>query len=113
MITKEDLQEAIAECLGKRNPDASTCIKLAAFYTIQNELYGTSESNSLRAPSYSFAAEPTTEKTIRYDSGTEFSSLINGKDADLIMNIIDELMDTLSVVQPPLYRAVIRKLTDL
>ena len=39
MITEHDLQAAIAECQGKRNPDASTCIKLAAFYTIRNHLF--------------------------------------------------------------------------
>ncbi len=39
MITEHDLQEAIAECQGKRNPDANTCIKLAAFYTIKEHLF--------------------------------------------------------------------------
>ena len=39
MITEKDLQEAIAECKGKRNPDSSTCIKLAAFLIIQEHLY--------------------------------------------------------------------------
>ena len=39
MITEKDLQEAIAECQGERSPNASTCIKLAAFYTIKEHLY--------------------------------------------------------------------------
>ena len=39
MITEQDLQEAIAECQGERHPNANTCMKLAAFYTIKNELY--------------------------------------------------------------------------
>ena len=39
MITEKDLRAAIAECQGARNPNASTCIKLAAFYTILNNLY--------------------------------------------------------------------------
>ena len=43
MITEKDLQEAIAECQGERNPNANTCIKLAAFYTIRNELFGNSD----------------------------------------------------------------------
>lgn len=106
MITEKDLQEAIAECLGKRNPDASTCIKLAAFYTIQNELYGAK-------PVYSFSAPPTTENTIGYDSGTEFGQIVNGLYVEDVMPIIDDLMDATRVVNPPLYNAVIRKLTDL
>ena len=40
MIREEDLQEAIAECQGQRNPNANTAIKLAAFYTIRRELFG-------------------------------------------------------------------------
>jgi hypothetical protein len=40
MITEKDLKEAIAECEGERNPNANTCIKLAAFYTILDNMYG-------------------------------------------------------------------------
>ena len=43
MITERDLQEAIAECNGERNPNANTCIKLAAFLTIQKEMFGKPE----------------------------------------------------------------------
>lgn len=108
MITEKDLQEAIAECLGKRNPDASTCIKLAAFYTIQHELYG-----SKIEPAYSFSTGNTTENIIEYDSGTEFSQMVNGRYVEDVMPVIDDLMDATQVVNPPLYNAVIRKLTDL
>ena len=38
MITEKDLLEAIAECQGERNPNANTCIKLAAYYTILDHL---------------------------------------------------------------------------
>lgn len=40
MIKLEDLEEAIAECQGQRNPNADTCIKLAAFYTIKRKCLG-------------------------------------------------------------------------
>ena len=40
MITEKDLQEAIAEGQGQRNPNANTCIKLAAFLTIRKEMFG-------------------------------------------------------------------------
>ena len=39
MITEQDLRQAIAECQGERNPDARTCIKLAAYLTIKEHLY--------------------------------------------------------------------------
>ena len=110
MITERDLQEAIAECEGQRNPNASTCIKLAAFYTIKNELFGNSD--KLNLPSaYSFSAPPDqVEKTIDYYSDTEFGRAIAGRRAADIWPIMDELMDAVSVLQPRLYASVMGKL---
>lgn len=106
MITKEDLSAAIAECQGKRNPDAKTCIMLAAFYTIQREMFGTEHEPS----SYSFAPAPV-RNTIGIDSESEFARAIEGRDADEILPVIDELMETLQIIQPRLYSAVMMKLT--
>ncbi len=107
MITREDLQAAIAECLGKRNPDANTCIKLAAFYTIQRELYGEPENQ----PNYSFAAAPETTDTISFDGPSEFAHTINGRKQTDIWPVLDELMSTIQVIEPRLYAAVMDKLT--
>lgn len=110
MITELDLQEAIAECQGVRNPTASTCIKLAAFLTIQRELFGSSEQSSM-VPSYSFAPGPA-ETTIDYDSGTEFSEAIQGKDPADVYKVMDEVMDTLKIINARVYNSVMRKLTN-
>lgn len=105
MITEQDLQAAIAECQGERHPNASTCIKLAAFYTIRNQLFGSS------VPSYSFAAAPVDKvENITFESDTEFSQAIQGKPIDDVLPVIDELMQTLAVIQPRLYASVLRKL---
>lgn len=105
MITEQDLQAAIAECQGVKNPNASTCIKLAAFYTIRNELF---PEKSIQEPIYSYASEPV--EKVNYQSDTEFSRLIDGRNADEIWPIIDELMQTIQVVNPRLYASVLRKL---
>lgn len=115
MITEKDLQEAIAECQGERNPNANTCVKLAAFYTIRNELFGKSEPlprTEMSPANYSFAAAPTepVETTIDYYSDTEFSRVIDGRKAADIWPVMDELMSTLQVIQPRLYDGVMRKL---
>lgn len=109
MITEYDLQEAIAECQGVRNPNASTCIKLAAFLTIRREMYGEKEEKA-DVPLYSYDLAPSGK--ITYYSDTEFAKLIEGRDEDRIWPIVDELMTTLQVVQPRLYDAVIRKIKD-
>lgn len=104
MITEHDLREAIAECEGIRNPNASTCIKLAAFYIIWEHLYGQPSQSG-----YSFAEDPQSN-VIKYDSGTEFSQAIYGRRADDVMPVLDDLMTALQVVNPRLYASVMRKL---
>ena len=47
-----------------------------------------------------------------YDSGTEFSDLIQGKDIDEVLPLMDELMTTVQVLHPRLYNSVIRKLKE-
>ena len=106
MITRNDLESAIAECQGKQNPDSKTCIMLAAFYTIRREMFGDAE--KIEHPQYSYAPAP--EQDIKMDSGTEFARAVDGRKADEVLPIIDELMDTLSIINPRLYSAVMNKL---
>ena len=112
MITEKDLQEAIAECEGERNPDASTCLKLAAFYTIKNNLYPREkEFTSMPYQSaYMDAGRDKTEKIIEYDSGSDFSNAINGRNAYDVWAVMDELMDALMAINPRLYNSVMRKI---
>ena len=76
MITEKDLMEAIAECQGQRNPNANTCIKLAAYYTILNNLQATAEKSSVvvsknETPAYSYAPPHNTENIVEYTSSYE------------------------------------------
>lgn len=105
MITMEDLEEAIAECQGQRNPNASTCIKLAAYLTIKQALFG--EEEEPQKPSYSYAVEPKT-----YESDTEFAQLANKIDYEDLMAVMDELMEVLKATQPRLYAGVLRKMQE-
>lgn len=113
MITEQDLQEAIAECEGQRNPNANTCIKLAAFYTIKQHMFGGESQGA-----YSFAAgpQPAAEKSVEdpgeitYESDTDFAKEVYGMRVDVLMPIMDELMSTLEVIQPRLYAGVMRKI---
>ena len=115
MIKETDLLEAIAECEGQRNPNASTCIKLAAFYTIRRELFGGDLADPVISRGFSGAKAPELEKsmTTGYDSGSQFSDVIKGKDLSGCLAVIDELMDTLQILNPRLYDGVIRKLNEV
>lgn len=109
MITEQDLQEAIAECEGQRNPTANTCIKLAAFYTIKHHMFPDSVDTPVFPP-YSYSG-PQDPGYIEYNSGTEFADLINGRKMEDILPVVDDLMSTISVVNPKLYASVIRELS--
>ena len=108
MITERDLDAAIAECQGKRDPDAKTCMMLAAFYTIRREMFG-EENKAERFSEYSYAPPPD-RNTIQIDSGSEFARAIDGRYQEEIFPVLDELMETLHIIQPRLYNAVMDKL---
>ena len=107
MISLQDLEAAIAECQGVPNPKANTCIKLAAFLTIKEALYGEHDKQDI--PNFSYSAVPA-EQVISYNSGTEFSDKINGKPVEEVIALFDEVMDTLQALKPPLYASIMRRL---
>lgn len=118
MITLHDLDTAIAHCQGESNPNAETCKQLAAFYTIKQAMFGGESAQSpIKASAidsgYSGAAEPVTQpetRTISYDSGSEFSQAIDGKDAEQVLDVLDELLGVLQATKPRLYGYVMDKL---
>jgi hypothetical protein len=108
MIRESDLQEAIAECEGQRNPNANTCLKLAAYYTIRDHLEA--QGNAPVLPGRSYAPEPPQPETIQWEGDSEFARTIRGLPVSYIMPIMDELMEAVQVLQPRLYNGVISKL---
>lgn len=103
MITERDLQEAIMECQGERNPNAQTCIKLAAYYTIMNQIS--------EKPSEKFESiQPPQMDSASYSSKSEFFQLIEGKNFNEVLALFDEVMEALAVYNPRLYDSILRKL---
>lgn len=87
MITRRDLLEAIEKCQGQKNPNANTCIKLAAYYTILDH-------TPMEEPGYSNAYKP---------SDSEFLRIIREKSMDEALCVMDDLMEELEVANPQLY----------
>lgn len=108
MITIKDLQEAIAECKGERDPNANTCIKLAAYYTIMEHM----QDNSTPAQKYSFAAGPPPSAVVDYQGTSEFAECARGMPLNDFMAVMDELMSTLQILNPKLYNSVIRRVSE-
>lgn len=110
MITLQDLESAIKECEGQRNPSANTALKLAAYYTIKNELY---PSDSPPERGYSFDPPPVTKNRVDYESDTEFGQAVNGRETASVMAILDDLMSVLQSAQPRLHRRIINKIQEI
>ena len=71
MITEQDLAAAIAECQGKRNPDAATCIKLAAFYTIRDAMFPENTEKIVSGTQERYSYAPAPEATVEITSASE------------------------------------------
>lgn len=102
MITERELDEAIAEIQGKRDPCAPDCLKLSAYLTIKRELFGGTARKEMSLAGYSFTP-PKTEYIVHYESGTEFAKIINGRRADEVWQAIDHLMSVILAFNPRLY----------
>lgn len=110
MITEKDLLEAIAECQGTRNPNANTCIKLAAYYTILNNLNPKDEQS-----------EPMLQPDIPRNSDlvpliqteNEFMEVCTGKDIKAVLGVISEHLEAIKLLYPKEYNSIIEKIESL
>lgn len=106
MYTQSELQDAIDE-LQKGSHTIQNCSKLASAYIVLDHISPSS--------GYSTESKPvqTVEKTVDIvgDYGnTEFLGIIKGRNAPEMWLLMDELMSTLSVLNPRLYDSVIDKI---
>ena len=108
MITEHDLQEAIAECEGQRNPTANTCLKLAAFYIIKDKMFPAIQEDKIVMPQYSYSVSTDVK-----EPQTEFMQLIDGLNPSDYLEVMDELMTTIKALIPKLYDGVMRKLENI
>ena len=102
MISIEQISGEIA-ALEEEKPTHLTMQKLAALYTVRDHMV----IGERKEP------EVVVSGTIPMISETEFSKTIYDMDTKSVMGVIDELMETLRIMQPKLYEATIRKLTTL
>lgn len=117
MITKQDLLESIAECQGIRNPNANTCLKLAAFYTILDHMEDDSASEA--APDNADSEKqnrrtfPAPEEVVSFQGAGDFAKAVNGLPAQDAWAVMAELMAMLQMLEPKLYSAVMRKIEEV
>lgn len=109
MLNRREINEAIDEIEQRENHNASAVLTLAGLYTIRDHLDGYMPEPEYEM-SYSRAVGP---EPIAYDGDSEFLRAVSRTDADAVWEIMDELMDTLRIVNVKVYDNVIKKIRSI
>ena len=102
MITQKEIDEAINE-VAEEMQNYNDCQKLATFLTLKDLLY----------PKYKQHIETVTETVVDYEGASEFSSVVNGKVAVDVWQVIEELMEAMKWLYPRIYNQVIEKIKNI
>lgn len=103
MFSKNELLDAIDE-LEMSPATYQNAEKLATFYSLYDHLYG----EKLRMP----VAESSREVIIRTNGDSEFLQAISGKKSEDVWQVMDELMETVKMLQPRLYQATLERISE-
>lgn len=85
--------------------------KLADLYIIRDRMTKNCMPNEVYEAEYSYS--PPEDTVINSYGDSEFMQMISGKKSADILKIIDELMDTLKVVNQKAYRSILMKIDCL
>lgn len=103
MFSKKELMDAIDEL--ERSPSTyQNAEKLATFYLLYDHLYGDQRMMS--------SSETLREVIIDKHGESEFLRQISGKDAESVWRVMDELMETIQMLQPRLYQATLERISE-
>lgn len=103
MLNRRELLNAISECESS-NESFQNCQKLATLYILYDHLYAepaTTEPQRVRT------------EVIETDKESEFMQLINGKRIEPVLDLVEELMETIQILQPRVYDSALRRLRDI
>lgn len=103
MFKKNELIDAIEE-LEATPATFQNCQKLATFYLLYDHLYGNKSTE----------ASPVERLSLVGNYGdSDFLQIISGAEADKVFLILDEMMQTVKVLQPRLYEATLTMLQEI
>lgn len=106
MITEKEVAEAIEECLQEPTTPAKREI-LADLIIIDDYLFGTPNYNQ----GYSHADK--VERVVDIGGDSEFLQAVNGKDAEKVWMVIEELMEATKALHPRMYDSIIRQIEEI
>lgn len=103
MFSKNEILDAIDD-LEEAPATYQNAEKLATFYSLYDHLFVTKEPIN--------RIESIREVIIGKYGDSEFMRTIEGKKAEVVWSVMDELLQTIQMLQPRLYNATIEKLKE-
>lgn len=115
MLDAAEIRKEIAR-LEYEESDYKNYAKLADLYVIRKQMQEEEQgSRSMHLRAYSGAPTPVTAEpaTVGEYGDSEFLLAVSGKDPAKAWAVVDELMDTLSLVNRKVYDSVLRKIKSM
>lgn len=109
MLKEHEVKEAIAAIENQIDHSPADCARLADLYSIQDHAF---QRNDNYQAAYSQAATPVETALDRYGD-SDFLVVVAEKMPDAAWGVMDDLMDTLRVVNPRVYESYMRKMRQL
>ena len=117
MITEKEIEQAIKECL--REPvTGNKRTVLADLIIIQDYLFGEpmqAQEAPQPMPMQSYSVPPVEQvgTYIETSGDSEFLRAVDGRKADKVWELIDELVEAVKILHPRMYTTFIDKVQDL
>ena len=117
MITEKEVAQAIEECM--RDPiTGNKRAVLADLIIIQDYLFGKptrAKEVQQPMPMQSYSAPPMEQVEIYVETNcdSEFLKVVNGRKAERVWKLIDELVEAVKILHPRMYTTFIDKVQDL
>lgn len=117
MITEKEVAQAIDECMREPVTGNKRAV-LADLIIIQDYLFGEptqaqEATHTMTMQSYSAPPMEQVETYIETDGDSEFLKAVDGRKADKVWKLIDELVEAVKILHPRMYTTFIDKVQDL
>ena len=118
MITEKEVAQAIEQCMQEPVTGNKRAV-LADLIIIQDYLFGeptrATEPPQMPMPMQSYSAPPMeqVETYVETNGDSEFLKAVDGRKADKVWKLVDELVEAVKILHPRMYTTFIDKVQDL
>ena len=117
MITEKEVGQAIQECMRDPIPGNKRAV-IADLIIIQDYLFGEptrAQEVSQQMPMQSYSAPPMeqVETYVETNGDSEFLKAVDGRKAERVWKLMDELVEAVKILHPRMYTTFIDKVQDL